>query len=226
MKRASRFALAWLLILCAFYCSTRAVQVYLDYRYNICRTPFCGEDFIEFLSRRFDNIFGPSGWIIRGPLLAVLLVVIAVRVFAEAKRTPKTIHLMPSLFGVSGRGGRKDFWLALLFWTVTVLSIMGIIDLVDILMPVQQYYTIDESQRTIVEWMGAPRWIREPEKLIFTLWLIAGLISMVIVSIRRVHDRGRSGWWLLPMYLLAPWAIIELGFCPAPRRKSLTDMQK
>ena len=133
---------------------------------------------------------------------------------AWARSTPKTVHLTPLLFGASGRTDRKGFWIALLFWTVTVSLIMGIIQIVDMLFPLQQYYTINEAGGAIEAWMGAPSSIREPEKWVLFLWTIGGLISMVMVSMRRVHDRGRNAWWLIPMYVLSPWAIIELGFLP------------
>jgi uncharacterized membrane protein YhaH (DUF805 family) len=124
------------------------------------------------------------------------------------------------LFSSSQRADRKDYWLAWLFWITTVALIVGIMMLVDFLMPFQSYYTIDLAHSELIEWLGAPRWIREPEKWVLDLWTIAGLISMAMVSIRRAHDRGRSGWWLLLMYVLIPWAIIELGFLPGTKEET------
>jgi uncharacterized membrane protein YhaH (DUF805 family) len=56
-----------------------------------------------------------------------------------------------------------------------------------------------------------------------TLRLIVGAISLCIavaVGVRRLHDRDKSGWWLL--LVLVPilgilWSLVELGFCPATR---------
>ncbi len=55
------------------------------------------------------------------------------------------------------------------------------------------------------------------------LWTIFGLLSLLVIwpslalSIKRWHDRDKSGWWvfigLVP--LIGPlWALIETGFLP------------
>lgn len=55
------------------------------------------------------------------------------------------------------------------------------------------------------------------------LYILAGLIVIasiwpgLAVSIKRWHDRGKSGWWIL--IALVPligglWALIETGFLP------------
>jgi uncharacterized membrane protein YhaH (DUF805 family) len=55
------------------------------------------------------------------------------------------------------------------------------------------------------------------------LWTILSLLTLLViwpslaVSIKRWHDRGKSGWWVL--IALVPligglWALIETGFLP------------
>jgi uncharacterized membrane protein YhaH (DUF805 family) len=43
------------------------------------------------------------------------------------------------------------------------------------------------------------------------LWSLAFLIPGLAVAVRRHHDAGRSGWWLLT-FLLWPWAVILLCY--------------
>jgi uncharacterized membrane protein YhaH (DUF805 family) len=58
------------------------------------------------------------------------------------------------------------------------------------------------------------------------VWALYGLVSLVLiwpslaVSIKRWHDRGKSGWWVL--IVLIPfigwiWALIETGFLEGTR---------
>jgi uncharacterized membrane protein YhaH (DUF805 family) len=117
-------------------------------------------------------------------------------------------------FSTSGRGGRKEYWLVISFWIVVCLASIGLIDFVDFLLPQQEYHTIDSQAGKIVVWLGAPSWIRNILKSLNLLLLLVALTSTMTISLRRLHDRGRSAWWLLPMYLLTPWAIIELGLLP------------
>jgi len=50
--------------------------------------------------------------------------------------------------------------------------------------------------------------------LLSGIWLFVGLFSSLAVSIKRCHDRDRSGWFLL-LYLIpfvSWWVTIELAF--------------
>ena len=54
----------------------------------------------------------------------------------------------------------------------------------------------------------------------FGFTVCALLLSWVVfaVSVKRCHDRGRSGWFLLVKLIPivgAPWVLVELGFLPA-----------
>ncbi len=55
------------------------------------------------------------------------------------------------------------------------------------------------------------------------LWVLVSLLMIVLIwpglaiSIKRWHDRGKSGWWILIglIPLVGPiWALIETGFLP------------
>lgn len=51
--------------------------------------------------------------------------------------------------------------------------------------------------------------------LAFLLFYVGTLVTWVMVSIKRWHDRGKSGWWVL--IALVPviggiWVLVECGF--------------
>ncbi len=83
--------------------------------------------------------------------------------------------LMPfrRLTDFSGRSRRMEFWL--LWLTALILQMLA------------SYIDAVTSQRYIVGGMG-------PITLVMTLILLAPAAT---VGIRRLHDIGRSGWWML-----------------------------
>lgn len=79
-----------------------------------------------------------------------------------------------------GRASRAEFWVFLLF--VTVLTQLG--HYVD---------AINGSNVTVAMGMGIV-------ELSITLLF---LLPSITVGVRRLHDSGRSGWWMMLVYL--PW---------------------
>ena len=75
----------------------------------------------------------------------------------------------------SGRARRSEYWWWYLFVTI-VFVVAGILD---------NAIGLTYSDLTI-----GGRWIA-------TIALIVFLIPNLAVSVRRLHDTGRSGWWLL-----------------------------
>ena len=114
-------------------------------------------------------------------------------------------------FGFSGRANRAKYWLvaAVNVAIMAVLTVLAIVGDAPVL------------------------WI------VFIIVILVLMVSSVAVSIRRLHDRGKSGWWVLvfifvpgllqgigsrlgdpvPMMILgladfavSIWALVELGF--------------
>lgn len=73
----------------------------------------------------------------------------------------------------NGRARRKEYWLFFLF-NIIICVVLGLID-------------------GIIGTSGATGSIG----LFGGLYLLAILIPGIAVSIRRLHDTGRSGWWVL-----------------------------
>ena len=135
------------------------------------------------------------------------------------------------LFTFAGRANRAKYWLALVIYlAVTVLLIaIGLIMFGNSLLAIGDEETDDMIVGLLSRGIG------------FTLIVLVVYIPMVIsgfmVGIKRLHDRDKSGWWLLVFYVLpgvlsmigdnlaagsliftlasfavSIWALVELGF--------------
>jgi uncharacterized membrane protein YhaH (DUF805 family) len=76
-------------------------------------------------------------------------------------------------FSFNGRARRKEYWFFFLF-VVVIAFLLGLLDSV-----VGTYSTEAE--------LG----------LLGGLFILAILIQSIAVGVRRLHDTGKSGWWLL-----------------------------
>ena len=88
----------------------------------------------------------------------------------------------------SGRSRRKEYWFFVLF-NIIVSIILGVIDGVT--------GTLDPESG-----MG----------LLGLIYTLAILIPALAVSVRRLHDTGRSGWWLLILLIPLIGTIVILIF--------------
>ncbi len=77
----------------------------------------------------------------------------------------------------SGRASRTEYWMFVLF-NIIALIIAAIID--NILGTNFKYGTI-----------------KMPYGYIYLLYVLAVLIPSLAVTVRRLHDTGRTGWWIL-----------------------------
>ena len=119
------------------------------------------------------------------------------------------------LFSFDGRVTRSSYWLSWLLWVVAGIALLLF--------------------SFLLAWVPI---------LGFVLWLIFALLALnssIAVGRKRLHDRGKSGWWLLLFYLgptvcdfigqaldlrgvfdtasfgLTAWAIVELGVLPGTK---------
>ena len=100
------------------------------------------------------------------------------------------------LFTFTGRANRAKYWLALVIYlAVTVLLIaIGLIMFGNSLLAIGDEGTDEMFVGLLTRGIG------------FTLIVLVVYIPMVIsgfmVGIKRLHDRDKSGWWLLVFYVL------------------------
>ena len=84
------------------------------------------------------------------------------------------------LFTFKGRINRAKYWLAVLIWCVVWAAVLG----------------AGFGGEMIADNAGAIL------IAIILLLLVTSGVSGVAVGIKRLHDRDKSGWWLLIFYLL------------------------
>ncbi len=107
------------------------------------------------------------------------------------------------LFSASGRITRQTYWLSAIGLTVANGVLEGVA------WAVTNPTIADGHFRFSVETAGSLALL-----VLFVLTLVLGLAGLLI-SVKRCHDRGRSGWFLLASLipLAGPiWVLVELGF--------------
>ena len=107
----------------------------------------------------------------------------------------KIFSILKASFAYSGRSPRKDFWFFFIFYALMYFAALG----ADV-----TYY----RQAVPTGWLISLQDLfggREP-----FVWLHILLLTpaMVAITVRRLHDRGHTGWWglvyLLPLIGLVP----------------------
>jgi uncharacterized membrane protein YhaH (DUF805 family) len=113
------------------------------------------------------------------------------------------MDLKTLLLTVSGRIGRKTYWLSALGLFVANLVLQGASWLV--MSPTTEDGHIAFSVGTLGTFV------------LLALFVVMFVLSIsgLLISIKRCHDRDRSGWFMLAMLipLVGPiWVLVELGF--------------
>ena len=91
----------------------------------------------------------------------------------------------------SGRARRMEYWLFVLFYAV--VSIVATV--------------VDVS-------LGLTLGGEDAMGLISTIWGLALFLPSLAVSVRRLHDTGRSGWWILLMFVpIVGMIVLIVFFC-------------
>ena len=96
---------------------------------------------------------------------------------------------LKTFFSFRGRASRKQYWL-------TVLCVCGALLLLALAAPLMNFAGPILGLFVLVPLMIA--------SAVFALW------TNLAVSARRLHDRGKSGWWIVP-YWVVPAAINVVG---------------
>jgi len=102
--------------------------------------------------------------------------------------TLKTV-LVTRATDIDGRSDRPEFWWFTLYATIILVGLMAL-----------DYYVIGYTFFSILEPFGE---LRESGVLV-ALFTLGTLVQSITLTARRLHDRGRSGWWqlLFPIPLL------------------------
>ena len=87
----------------------------------------------------------------------------------------------------TGRAQRSEFWWFFLFWWVGTF-IINLIDSASGLVINFGTETIDTANGVITFSTGGVG-------VLSTIWALALLLPFISVTVRRLHDTNRSGWW-------------------------------
>lgn len=126
---------------------------------------------------------------------------------------------MSLLFSFFGRIGRGGFWLGVL--AQMLIGILALV-LIYMMVPFDQMLVKGADGQPVLDALGQPQIdFNNPAMMpAFIIYGIAGLLSLWIslaTAVKRMHDRGRTGWLVLPMYLLmlvlvgVIWWLVDLG---------------
>src|SRR5262249_53522270 len=91
------------------------------------------------------------------------------------------------LFSFKGRINRAKYWLTFVFYFVAMISYYILFSL---------FFSFPSDLLGVI--------------LVFAIPMVPIIVSSIAVAIKRLHDRDKSGWWLLVFYLL-PGAISNVG---------------
>jgi uncharacterized membrane protein YhaH (DUF805 family) len=88
-------------------------------------------------------------------------------------------------FGFRGRINRKQFWVGLLLYMIAsiVAIVAGVFGVLALKPGISQNEAVEAFNQ------------------VFAAWNCASLIPIASIYVRRLRDRGRSGWWLLIPFL-------------------------
>jgi uncharacterized membrane protein YhaH (DUF805 family) len=86
-----------------------------------------------------------------------------------------------------GRAGRKEWWMFFLIYVAVVFGLKGI----DILLGTFDW---DRRYNVLIN-------VLSDFGTISGLYLIGTIIPVVAVTVRRLHDTNRSGWWYLIIFI-------------------------
>jgi uncharacterized membrane protein YhaH (DUF805 family) len=104
------------------------------------------------------------------------------------------------LFSFQGRINRAKFWLINIAVTIVYSAIAGVL-------------------------VGGAAMSADPAEALASMGMIGGIVSLVLfiatvwiglaLAVKRWHDRGKSGWWILIAFVPVIgglWYLIECGF--------------
>lgn len=95
--------------------------------------------------------------------------------------TQAILHVLANYANFSGRAGRREYW----SWAIARWLIL----------------TILPALAVLAAFAGSAGSFLQLSTVFGTVFL-ATLLPDIAVSVRRLHDGGRSGWWLLWMNLI------------------------
>ena len=110
--------------------------------------------------------------------------------------TMKTV-LVTRATDFNGRSDRPEYWWFTLYATIVALLCMA-----------TDYFVIGYTFFSMAEPFGETT----DSGVLTAIWILVTFIQSLALTARRIHDRGRSGWWQL-MFVVPVLNFIPLYWC-------------
>jgi uncharacterized membrane protein YhaH (DUF805 family) len=111
---------------------------------------------------------------------------------SDMKFVDAALHVLANYFNFQGRADRTEYWswMIIRFAVLSGLVLLGLVTVI----------FADHGASGEAFWvsLNALGWIVPS----FVLFFLATLLPDIAVSVRRLHDTDRSGWWLLWMNII------------------------
>jgi uncharacterized membrane protein YhaH (DUF805 family) len=106
----------------------------------------------------------------------------------------------------SGRARRKEFWLWFLAYIIGAMVITFIESAIGLAPEPQTTSQFGDGSVSVSFYsQGGP---------LTSVYVLALLIPNIAVTVRRLHDTGRSGWWFLMIFLpIIGWIVLLVFYC-------------
>ncbi len=118
---------------------------------------------------------------------------------------------MNLLFSFYGRTGRGGFWLGVL---CSLLALAVCVGLAYLLFGAPIAMLNADGTAVTAETMNAPdvKTVTNTASIAtIAVGYLAALWMGLATQVKRCHDRGFSGWWIIPMNIVPFWSLISLG---------------
>lgn len=125
--------------------------------------------------------------------------------YADPAVTASGSYVKPSYFSFSGRIGRQTYWLSYVLLPIVVLIVYGAI-----------FGVLAGPSLSSFNEDGVPQF----SPVVYALMAIGAVLYILLIisslagQVKRLHDRGRSGWFVLLGFvpLVNIWILIEVAF--------------
>jgi uncharacterized membrane protein YhaH (DUF805 family) len=113
---------------------------------------------------------------------------------ARGRSLPEAVDIcLKNYVGFEGRAPRSEYW----YWALAVFLLMFALDFIFILLGLALH----------IKWLTT---------LVGLVVELAALLPSIAVAVRRLHDRDRSGWWYLIIFVPLVGGIIMLVWMCLP----------
>jgi uncharacterized membrane protein YhaH (DUF805 family) len=104
-----------------------------------------------------------------------------------------------------GRSDRKEFWYYVLFYVI-VSAILSVLD--------QTFFGGSMFYRDGLIGNGYGNWSVDTDGPLVSIFSLASLIPTISVSVRRLHDINKSGWFFLFWFIpIVGWIFLLIWYC-------------